>query len=399
MKNLKTYATLGLTVLLSGCLDSDSDSSNYSGIECDTAQIDMVVQTISADYTSSSVAIGCSEGGLLDGNLISNKSDYTVSAGNSSFYYIGKGSIDTVSQYDFLLPDVENWKYATNDANESTSNTYKLVEVNEEKAYLIRYNKSKVWIVNPSAQNSADFKIGELDLDNYLASSDSTTSTATDMSDAVIVDGKLFIAMQRLRNGSQNDFGDVYDYTNNSMIAVFDIATDAEIDASPEDDTFNAITLTGKNVQTLNVLGNEIFVSSRGNYFDSFGLLESIDATSYQVTTLVEGSAELGAIVDFTATSTTQGFVLTDLSGYVDEVYTSKHNLYSLDLETSEIGAVLDGFNNIHLTDIATGPNSYLWVLSADASNPGVYKINASNIEESIFLETNLNPSKIAFKL
>ncbi len=45
---------------------------------------------------------------------------------------------------------------------------YALVSLSETKAYLLRYGSDKVWVVNPQAENSEDFKIGELDLSGYI---------------------------------------------------------------------------------------------------------------------------------------------------------------------------------------------------------------------------------------
>ncbi len=455
MKNLKTGLLLGCSLILGGCLETDEDSfSNQRGIVCSPEQVDMAIQTVASDYTSSAVAIGCSEGGFLDGNLIKEGSDYTVSAGNESLYHIGRNYIDTVAQYDFLLSDIENWSYSANDANESTSNPYKLIEVSNTKAYLIRYNKSKVWIVNPSALNSEDFKTGELDLSAYLSNTviqvptldndgneifklddddqkiqetdyegnlvfetvdgqeiakyeiitedKSVTATATDMSDALIVNGKLYIAMQRLRNGAtgEGQYGpyDIRSYTNDSLVAVFDITTDVELEASPIDENYKAITLSGHNVQSLNVLNDNIYAASQGDYFQDFGLLEVINTTDYSVNTLIQGTEEIGAIKDASVVSATLGYVLTDLSGYVGDVWTPKNKLFPFNPSTGQMDIVMSDFDTIFLTDIEVGPNGYLWVLSSVSSNPGVYKVDSTGSDENLFLETNLNPSKITFK-
>ena len=455
MKNIKTGFVLGCSLALSGCLGDSSDSvSKQSEITCSTEQLDMAIQTVAADYSSSAVAIGCSAGGLVDGNLIKSGSDYTVSAGSESLYHIGRNYIDTIAQYSLEVSDVENWSYSANDADESTSNPYKLIEVSSSKAYLIRYNKSKAWIVNPSASNAEDFKIGELDLSAYLATTviqtpsldidgneifkqddngekiqvtdfngdpvfetidgqevakyeiltedQNVTATATDMSDAVIVNEKLYIAMQRLRNGATGDgqYGpyDVRSYSNDSLVAVFDITTDEEIDASPSDDTFNAITLAGHNVQSLNVQGDKIYAASQGDYYQDFGLLEVINTNDNSVSTLIEGSSEIGAIKDSAVVSATLGYVLTDSSGFVNDVWTPKHKLFPFNPTSGKMDSVMSDFNNIFLTDIAAGPNGYLWVLSAVSSNPGVYKVNTTGAETNLFLATTLNPNKITFK-
>jgi hypothetical protein len=396
MLKTKFSIALSASILLSGCLD-DSNSSNYVGKECDASSLDMAIQTVAADYSSSSVAIGCSEGGLLDGNLIKTASDYSLSAGTESFYHIGRNYIDTISKYDFLLPDVEEWTYSTNEQSESTSNPYKIIEVSESKAYVIRYNTSEVWVVDPSAFNEADFKKGGLDLSNYLATQTSngetTTATQTDMSDAVIANGKLFVAMQRLRNGNtgEGSFGpyDIRDYTNDSIVAIFDIADDTEIDS---------VVLNGHNVQSLTAFNGKVYAASFGDYDADYGELESIDTTDYTLTTVLTGSSSIGSISDFVVASDTQGFVLTDQSQTIANVYTYILSVFNFDPSTNELGNVVNDFSARHLTDIEIGPNNSLWIASSENSNPGVYKVDPSGINEDVFLGTNLNATKIVFK-
>jgi hypothetical protein len=396
MLKIKFSIALSASILLSGCLD-DSNSSNYVGKECDASSLDMAIQTVAADYSSSAVAIGCSEGGFLDGNLIKTASDYSLSAGTESFYHIGKAYIDTISKYDFLLSDVEEWTYSTNEQSESTSNPYKIIEVSESKAYVIRYNTSKVWVVDPSAFNEADFKKGELDLSNYLATQTSngetTTATQTDMSDAVIADGKLFVAMQRLRNGKtgEGSFGpyDIRDYTNDSIVAIFNIADDTEI---------GSVILNGHNVRSLTAFNGKVYAASFGDYDTDYGELESIDTNNYTLKTVLTGSSSIGSISDFVVASDTQGFVLTDQSQEIANVYTYILSVFNFDPSTNELRNVVNDFSARHLTDIEIGPNNALWIASSENSNPGVYKVDPSGINEDVFLGTNLNATKIVFK-
>ena len=399
MPTYKILSAIGLSLALSGCLNSDDDSILDRG-DCDTNNPNMAIQT-SVYGNASAVAIGCArDATLTDGYLIDTiNTDYSVSTGSNSFYHIGRSGNDKITKYDFLTPSIEEWTYSTNDIDETTSNPYKLVEISDTKAYIIRYNKSKVWIVNPSALNADDYKIGELDLSAYLVSSDTTTSTATDMNDAVVSNGKLFIAMQRLRNGSKNGAYDNYDYTNTSMIAVFDIDTDIEIDTTPEDEgNLKGIILSGHNVQSLNTFNNTIYAASRGDYWQDFGELEAIDTTDYSVKTIVNGSGDIGAIVDAAILSPSKGFILADLSGYVGSVYTYKHKVFQFNPSTNQTSNSLTDFDDTHLSDIEAGPDGYLWIASAVNESPGIYKVDTSGIEENIFLGTNLNPNKISFK-
>jgi len=404
MINRKITLALTVSIMLSGCLE-ESDSSNYVGVECDSSALDMAIQTVAADYSSSAVAIGCSDGGFLDGNLIKTASDYSLSAGSESFYHIGRNYIDTITKYDFLLSDVEEWTYSTNDESESTSNPYKIIEVSATKAYVIRYNTSKVWIVDPSAANEEDFKLGELDLSAYLASQTSdvtvdnvttsvtTTATQTDMSDAVIANGKLFVAMQRLRNGKTGEgtYGpyDIRDYTNDSIVAVFDIVTDQEIDN---------ITLTGHNVQSLSVFGDNVYSASFGDYDSDYGVLESINTTDHTLSTILSGTSSIGSIKDVAILSETQGYVLTDQSQRIANVYTYFLNVMEFNPSTNELGNIVNDYSARHLSDIEIGPNNYLWITSSEDSTPGVYKVDPEGIEDDLYLGTNLNATKIVFK-
>ena len=405
MNTSKLTLAFAASILLAGCLEDSDSNSNYVGVECDSSNIDMAIQTVAADYSSSAVAVGCSSGGFLDSNLIKTQSDFSLSAGSNSFYHIGRNNIDTISKYDFLLSDVEEWTYTTNDQNGSTSNPYKLIEVNDTKAYIVRYNTSKVWIVNPSAMNQDDFKIGELDLSAYLASQTSdvtvnevtesvtTTASQTDMSDAVIANGKLFVAMQRLRNGKtgEGSYGpyDVRDYTNDSIVAIFDISTDQELDS---------VTLSGHNVQSLTAFGDKVYAASFGDYGSDFGELEAINTNDYSLTTVIPGNSSIGSIKDVTILSETQGYILTDQSQKIANVYTYFLNVMEFDPSTGTLGAALDGFSGRHLSDIVIGPNNYLWIATSENSQPGVHKVDPSEIEESVFLGTNLNATKIVFK-
>lgn len=427
MKNLNIISIIAICFLSSGCLESDDetitpserinqninsdqtgDSEPLTAEECTNEDNDIAIQTVADDYSSSSVAIGCSTGLITEGYNEELASDYTVSAGSNSFYHLGRSYIDTISKIDFLTPSNSSWLFSTIDAEESTSNPYKLVEISENKAYLIRYNTSSVWIVDPSATSQEQFKIGELDLSAYLVSSEietesgneTVTATATDMSDAISVDGKLYIAMQRLRNGQskQGQYGeyDVRNYANDSIVAVFDVSTDTEIDTSPSDsENLNGIILNGHNVQSLAYQGNTLYAASRGNYYDDFGTLDAINLTNYEVSTVISGDENQGAISDVTITTDGNVFVMFDKSGYDDNgEYTYLHNVAKLDGSSIE-SSIFTSY--IHLTDIEADPNGFLWISSAVSSYPGILKIDPNNYARNLFLTTTLNPSKIVF--
>ncbi|MFT6153274.1 MAG: hypothetical protein ACJA0E_001058 [Bermanella sp.] len=374
------------TLLLSACGSSD----NTTSASCNADQFNMAIQTVAPNFgKSSAVALGCStEATITDNLLIEDDSDYSVSSGSDSFYHIGRDSIDTIAKYQFETSNLQDWKYSTNDALETgSSNPYKLIEVSDTKAYIIRYGKSDAWIVDPSATNSSDFKIGELDLSGYLEEGEATVN----MSDAVIANGKLFIAMQRI--------GSSYNFSNDSKIAVFDVLTDTEIETSPANAADGkAITIQGHNVQALSSFNNTVFVASRGDYAADYGLLESINTSDFSLQTIISGSEEIGHIENVEAISSDRIYILSDFSGSIAGTYTYQLNIHDVNVITKSITAELTSYKGTHISDIEMGPEGNLWIASSVSSNPGVYKIDTNTNTEIAFIETNQNPTKVVFK-
>ena len=388
INSTKPFATLIATLLLSAC---GSDSSNtQADNSCKDDEFNFAIQTIAPNYgASSSVALGCSTtGALTDSLLVKEDSDYTVSSGSDSFYHIGRDKIDTIAKYQFATSSLQDWEFSTNNANETgSSNPYKVVEVNSTKAYVIRYGKAEVWIINPSATDEGSFKIGTIDLSHYLGDGETTVN----MTDAIISNGQLYIAMQRLGGG--------YNYANDSKIAIYNTETDLEIDTTPKDtNDEKAITLVGKNVQSITSKGNSIFIASRGNYGDDYGVLETINTSNYSLTTLLSGSSEIGHITDVAAISNGHIYIVGDYSGVIENVYTYQQRVMDFDVATKTITATIEKLTGTHISDIETGPEGNLWIASSISSNPGVYKFDPSTNTEIAFIETNLNPNKIIFK-
>jgi hypothetical protein len=395
-------------ILLTGCLDENSNTPTY-GLErfksatAGTSQCsddyDIAIQTVAPNFgSSSSVAFACNSEGAIDDNIIiKDASDFSVSSGNK-FYHLGRSGSHTVTQYDFTTTNLENWTYSTNTASEESSNPYKVVEVNSQKAYIIRYDQSQVWVIDPSAQNEQDFKLGEIDLSHYRDSTEGVYAEAVDMSDALIHDGKLYIAMQRLRDGTQGQYGANRDYTNTSMIAVFDTATDIEIDTSPSDtDNEKAIILNGTNVRALSLSGDKIFSASRGDYDSLYGALEAINTSDYSVTTVVEGSESQGHITDVAAVSANNIYFTSDFSGYdKNGEYVYKTALFKF--SDNKVTTLIAEGASQNIPDIAKDTNNKLWVANASTNNPGVYRFDTTSDNAELFLATELNPAKIVFR-
>jgi len=211
--------------------------------------------------------------------------------------------------------------------------------------------------VNPSATDKNDFKIGEIDLSAYIPANNSATpSPAT----AVISQGKLFIAMQRLSDGWA---------PNPAYVAVFDTATDTEIETnSNPDDGLKGILLQGLNpLESSLVTGpnGKVYVTSHDVY--AFGgaqelsksAIEVIDPTDYSLRTLLT-AAELENNVDklinaSVILSADKGYFYAGAVTYVP-VYGEISTLYEFNPTTGAIiASEVAGTGNEHINYLGAG--------------------------------------------
>lgn len=401
-------------VLITGCVGEDSEESPetltpiVSDNTGDSAEDDaedgdqlstiFIAQLVAADYSSSEIALGYIEGDeIVEGYATQTASDYSIDVYGQYLYHIGKFNIDTLTRYDseadFLQSD---YTYNLAEPESSSTNTYKLVQVAENKAYLIRYGKASVQIIDPTADEDA-FITGEIDLSAYNPSGRDVPS----MSSAVLADGKLFVGMQRLDSGWQ---------PTQSYVAVIDTDTDTEIDTSAEEG-LKGIALNTDNLSGLTNDDDYVYASGRGNYGDNSGALQRINIADYSVETLVDGTtfSSLNDVSDDGDASNDvyyhiTGAAIVDDTGFVklnrEQGYSSLNSLiYSFDTaDTSVFTAVTpDALNNKKISLMTAGPDDTLWLGIDSAEEPAVYILNEAGEVQGEALEFTMPVSEIEF--
>lgn len=314
--------------------------------------------------------------------------DLTIATYGSHFYIIERqNGGNNITKYAINDPQTVIWQYSTNESASPAvlSNPYAMIFVSETKAYVLRYNKTIAWIVNPSATSDADFKIGEIDLSAYGAG-DGTPEMAA----GFVADGKLYIVLQRLEGATQQVENDAY-------IAVFDVATDQEIDVSIPGDTLKGIPLTVRNPTSISYQAatNELFVQASGSFFPMsyVGGIEKIKLADYTRTLVLDDgddqSHPYGLI-------TSLALVSPDLLYFVGYESYSVNTLYAMNLNTKAISAVnVSQLLGGQIQDLAIDPQGLLWV--SDNANATVRILNPLSCEEIDAVSTNLNPAKIVF--
>src|SRR5690554_6841828 len=408
---MKTFKYLGIAFLalqLTACFDNElalpnGDNNNTQPPVAEAKrEYSAAIITVDSSFMGGAVQIAdMNKQGVstLSPEVISQSaSDYTVSAFGEHFYHIGRYQIDTLQKYAFSNPtqDLLNggWDLLGSD---SDSNTYDIVFVNEEKAYMIRYGSNSVWIINPSATDQANFKLGELDLSAY-----DDGDGVVEMAAAKIVGDKLFIAMQRLNNWCPTD--DAY-------VAVFDIKTDTEVNVDSANDPLGlkGIRLAVKNVSNIDyqediglivsgVGAGTIFACTPPNRYS--GGIEVIHPGSYQTTLLIDDGDETNHPYDFISNV----IALDKNNGYfVSYAGWGDTKLYHFNPSTAEVTGMVPGFDDAGQIDIRIlekSPENTAWVGLA-----GVYGVSEfaelyvldkqQNVEEHFGLERD--PEAVAF--
>lgn len=357
-----------------------------------------VVAAVAADFSSAahSVATVDPVGGprsVQNQLLPTAVSDIALSAYGPFFYRIEKFQADNVTKFHMDAPTTPIWQFSTNDAvEEGSSNPYGLVFLNDSKAYLLRYGKSTAWIVNPSATTQDGFKIGELDLSAY-ADGDGIPEMAA----GVIADDKLFIVCQRL-----SDFVP----TNDAYIAVFDAATDEEIDTATENDAdLPGIALPIRNPMGIQQFGSEVYIQGSGDLGADWagrdpaytGGIIRIDPLTYAVEMVVDdGDAAdhpYGNISGMAIASADKGYFV-GYAGWGD------NTLYTFNPMTGVVsGPANEALAGKSIAGLDAGAypdaNGMVWVCDSTDAEVAILDPTDDSIDERI--DTVLNPLQVVF--
>jgi hypothetical protein len=389
----KISSALILTSLLVGC-GGDDKTKDYQISENSYA-----VQMVAADYSSSQVAVGNLEGDrtAVQSLLVQDKSNFTISTFENTLYHIGKKDIDTLDTY-IATNSLENSisTHSLSDDNAPSSNTYTLIQQNANNAYLIRYGSTSIMQVDPAN----DLVTGNIDLSHYTFEG----AEVPRMVDAKIVDNKLFVALQRL--GASWSYEQAY-------VAVIDLVTNIEIDTNPQQEGLKGIPLNGKNPLTIESHNGQLYVAGRGNYGSDTGALDKIDATTYEITNLIDNTS-FPNLIDFsddedstndTYYHVTDVAVVSDQLAYaalnIEKGYTTLETklasvnpttgIFTLLAEPAELSAK-------EISDINIDANDRLWLGIANSDAPGILVMDTdTNTINGEIIELDMPAKRIEF--
>lgn len=334
-------------------------------------------------------------------------SDIDVTCRSDALFRVERFQRDNITRFDLDAPGTAVWQYSAQDDPDDpvSANPRAPIFANDTKAYLLRYGKPTVWIIDPTATVEADFKTGELDLSSYTddlvdaGGAPSDPDGTPEPETGVIVDGKLFIAMQRLdRNDGFRPL--------TAFVAVFDVATDSEIDTMTHPDVFG-IELPVQNPQDIQYSPelDRVFVQAVGRFGSGdsppelTGGLVAIDPDTYTVELRVDdGTAEdnpIGQINGFALVDRNTGYLIGS-QGFLDT------SLYRFDPETGLIDGgnptpqPVAGLAGVDIRDLAVDAQKRLWIARGDGT-PGLQILDpATDTLREERIPTNLIPAQVS---
>ena len=292
-------------------------------------------------------------------------------------YVVNRLGGDNVQAIDPAAGYATRWQCSV----ENGSNPHDIAFAGPTKAYVTRYERAALLIVDPSTgADCAGFVRGTIDLSS-LADADGLP----EMDQAVVVGGRLFVTLQRL------DRRNFFRPTARSLIAVIDVATDAIV---------GSITLTGTNP-----------------FAESAGLMPDPATGTILVTEVGEfARVDDGGIERIDpATLTARGFFVTerDLGGNItDVVIVDDHHAYAIVLDaraasrlvrfdptTRQVVATLVSADEF-LVDITLGPDrATLYLTDRTLRRPGIRRFAVADDSELAPspIDTGLPPFDLVF--
>lgn len=401
MINKLSQSTLLCFSLLSlGACSSSSDSDPATGDDTGSQNPPLgsdnsglshyaYVASRSADYGSGRIdRISLADGNVVEGSYPATLSDIDIDTDGTHVFQIGRLGIDSLTRYNALDSSLLDYQYSVNGDEATSANPQDLAFIDGSKAYLTRYGSDAIWIINPSAGAEEQFKFGELDLGAY-------DTDAPEMTDAIIVDDKLFVLMERLTNF-------VPDKT--AFIAVFDTRFDTEIETAQSVSDLMGIELLVKNPTSLqyNAETGKIYVLGRGNYFENenvttdfhSGGIEEIDPTTYEHSLLLDDGTDEennGYFSDAVVVDSNLGYLLTYAGFGATTLRTFNPTSGAL------LGETYPELEGVDITTLTEGPDNHLWIGINDAT-PGFYRLDTvTGVLAQERVATELIPQGVSF--
>ncbi len=262
------------------------------------------------------------------------------------------------------------------------SNPQDIALASSTKAYVSRYESPDLWIMNP--QTGAH--TGTVSLAAFA-----DADGIPEMARMAVVGRRLFVALELL------DRANFFVPTGPGKVAVIDMDTDQLIDADPQAQGVQAITLTGSNPTTqfqLERSMGKLLIGETGNYGVNDGGVEAIDPVSLKALGIGATEASLGGDILAISASVGPG------GGCYGIVADASFNtsLVKFEMDGSQAIPVHQAAGFV-LADVAQDDANHLWLSDRTGQSPGMWVFDGTTGQPLTNgpISTGLPPNTIAF--
>lgn len=318
--------------------------------------------------------------------------DLGVTVYNDSIFVFGKYGADWLARFELGNTRMPVYQYSLVGPEEESRNPRDIVIVNNDVGYVFRYSATTSWIIDPSPQNEASFKIGSIDLEPYMTGSNPPNPVQA------VIDGTAMYVLLEQANGWMYDLP--------GKLLEFDISTPATPVIVDE------LTLKVISPNIMVLYGTDLYIAGWGilgwskDGHTPVGGIEKVDTLSMSSVLLVDDDDGTntfgnpytydGATMDIAVVSDTVGFIY-----FAEWNDPAVYKIYKFNPATGAVDdtvAVLDGIN---LSKIAQGPDGLLYC-SASAwfgigTAAGIYTVDTATLEVTGPVSVGLEPIGFAF--
>ncbi len=364
--------TLGLVILVAACGGGGSGDTNDGGGGDPPPTIERTAAVLTTDFTSSSLAtlpVDDPTSTTIDTQTF--HSDSIARGHGSVLYVINRLFADNIQALDAANDYATLWQCSVG----NSKNPQDIVLASDDKAYVSLYAGGVAVVnLNPSPDCS-DFVQKEIDLSS-LADEDGIPEANR----MVIVDGNLYVTLQRLDNFAPTD---------SSALAVIDTSSDS---------LTGSIALSAPNPFSetkglpLDPDSGKILVAEIGQFGVLDGGIERVDpATGVAEGHFVTEEDLGGDLNDFVVVSGTRGYAVVSDANF-------NNSLVRFNPSTGAVQATL-ATGAAYLPDVEYDPSTdQIFLASQDFSNPGIRIFAADDSEVTTTpIDTGLPPFNINF--
>ncbi|MFH0919911.1 MAG: hypothetical protein V1913_06065 [Fibrobacterota bacterium] len=303
----------------------------------------IAVVTTNSQNTEGNISMYRSATGITDNNLMTLGGDGVAFSYDSNLYLIDR-TLATLRKIRGSVVDSQHVDYEINVG--AASNPQAIAFASPQKGYLTRLSALNLLIINPATGDS----IGALSFAGYVNAS---TGPFPMMASAVISNGKLYVACQRL--SASWGFGD------SSLVVIVNTANDF---------IEKAVSLYNYNPADMKAVDGKLYVACSGDWSLMDGGIERIDlATGVNEGMIMSEAAMAGTLSSIEIVSASKAYIMVATAAWVNEIH-------PLNLTLQTLGAKLAFVNNAAYYNPVVFDGYYAYIGDRGGATPGLVKVD-----------------------